>query len=218
VSAAALRLRAAEASVKGAIAAEAAHRAEPQNPRTISSYSTIAPENQINMKNILIPIFVIGVLLTGLYGQVFAEEPPTKLQSVDTDIPAKFTGLITFAYYEEIEEAEKFYTEVMGLNKSYHRPRTRIFQITPTAALGLMDLGAVEDVEIKDKAAGFSFIVQNVDDVDEWAGYLKSKGVEILVEPSDGTRTPVRSVHFLDTDGYDIEIFAWLPNAQMIKK
>ena len=170
------------------------------------------------MKNISTFFLIMVSLLIGLGGRVLALEPPTKLQSVDTDAPANFTGLITFAYYEKIEEAEKFYTEIMGLEKSYHRPRTRIFQITPTAALGLMDVNAVDDVEIEDKAAGFSFIVADVEDVDKWSDYLKSRGVEILVEPSDGTRTPVRSVHFLDTDGYDIEIFAWLPNAQMIKK
>lgn len=163
-------------------------------------------------------ILVVGLLLTGVGGPIFAHEPPTKLQSVDADTPARFAGLITFAYYEKIEEAEAFYTEIMGLEKSYHRPRTRVFQITPTAALGLMDIHAVDDVVIADKAAGFSFIVADVKDVDRWAEYLESKGVEILVDPSDGTRTPVRSVHFLDTDGYDIEIFAWLPNAQMIKK
>lgn len=170
------------------------------------------------MNNIAQSALVIVSLLGGACGPVLALEPPTKLQSVDGESPAAFTGLITFAYYEKIEEAERFYTEIMGLEKSYHRPRTRVFQITPTAALGLMDIHAVEDVEIEDKAAGFSFIVANVQDVDEWSDYLKSKGVEILVEPSDGTRTPVRSVHFLDTDGYDIEIFAWLPDAQMIQR
>ncbi len=170
------------------------------------------------MKDIAEATLITVLLLVGFCGPVSSQEPPTKLQSVDTDTPAKFAGLITFAYYEKIEEAEKFYTEIMGLEKSYHRPRTRVFQITPTAALGLMDLNAVEDVELKDKAAGFSFIVADVEGVDKWATYLKSKGVDILVEPSDGTRTPVRSVHFLDTDGYDIEIFAWLPDAQMIKK
>lgn len=170
------------------------------------------------MKDIAVSTLVTVFLLVGFAAPIAAQDPPTKLQSDETAPPAKFAGLITFAYYEEIEEAEKFYTEIMGLEKSYHRPRTRVFQITPTAALGLMDLNAVDDVELNDKAAGFSFIVSAVEDVDRWADYLKSKGVEILVEPSDGTRTPVRSVHFLDTDGYDIEIFAWLPDAQMIKK
>lgn len=170
------------------------------------------------MKNSSRLILITLSLLVGLCGPSLALEPPTKLQSVDSETPANFTGLITFAYYERIEEAEEFYTEIMGLEKSYHRPRTRVFQITPTAALGLMDVNAVDDVVIEDKAAGFSFIVANVEDVDAWAAYLKSRDVEILVEPSDGTRTPVRSVHFLDTDGYDIEIFAWLPDAQMIKR
>jgi catechol 2,3-dioxygenase-like lactoylglutathione lyase family enzyme len=170
------------------------------------------------MKNIAESTLVTVLLLVGFCGPVSSQEPPTKLQSADTDPPAKFAGLITFAYYEKIEEAEKFYTEIMGLEKSYHRPRTRVFRITPTAALGLMDLNAVDDVELEDKAAGFSFIVSDLEDVDKWADYLKSRGVEILVEPSDGTRTPVRSVHFLDTDGYDIEIFGWLPNAEIIKK
>lgn len=65
---------------------------------------------------------------------------------------------------------------------------------------------------------GFSFIVPNTADVDRWYEYLKSHNVNIYAPPSDGTRTPVRSVHFYDPEGYDIEIFAWLPGAEMIKE
>lgn len=143
--------------------------------------------------------------------------PPTKLQQT-TGEAEQLTGLITFAFYKDVEAAEKFYVEIMGLKKSYHRPITRVFQVNDGAAIGLMDVSASPETTIDNKDMGFSFIVQNTSDVDRWYEYLKSHNVEIYSPPSDGTRTPVRSVHFYDPEGYDIEIFAWLPGAEMIKE
>lgn len=146
-----------------------------------------------------------------------AQETPTKLQQI-SEAPEKLSGLITFAFYKDVEAAEKFYVDIMGLTKSYHRPITRVFQVNDGAAIGLMDVSASPETKIDNKDMGFSFIVPNTGDVDLWYDYLKSNNVNIYAEPSNGTRTPVRSVHFYDTEGYDIEIFAWLPDAEMIKK
>lgn len=146
-----------------------------------------------------------------------AQGTPTELQSL-TETPEKLTGLITFAFYKDVEAAEDFYMDIMGLKKSYHRDITRVFQVNDGAAIGLMDHAASPDTEIDNKDMGFSFIVDSVDDVDRWYEYLKSHNVNIYAPPSDGTRTPVRSVHFYDPEGYDIEIFAWLPDAEMIKE
>ncbi|MDG1438985.1 MAG: VOC family protein [Emcibacteraceae bacterium] len=143
--------------------------------------------------------------------------PPTSLQQ-PTNKTDRLTGLITFAFYKDVEAAEKFYVDIMGLKKSYHRPITRVFQVNDGAAIGLMDVSASPDTKIDNKDMGFSFIVEETADVDRWYEYLKSKNVNIYAPPSNGTRTPVRSVHFYDTEGYDIEIFAWLADAQMIKE
>lgn len=162
------------------------------------------------MKNI-----VTALLFIALASSVQAQETPTALQNTASEEP--LTGLITFAFYKDVEAAESFYVNIMGLEKSYHRDITRVFQVTPGAAIGLMDHAASPDTNIDNKDMGFSFIVPNTEDVDRWYEYLKSHKVNIYAPPSDGTRTPVRSVHFYDPEGYDIEIFAWLPNAEMIK-
>lgn len=145
------------------------------------------------------------------------DTPPTNLQNISQETDP-LTGLITFAFYKDVETAEKFYVDIMGLKKSYHRPITRVLQVNHGAAIGLMDVSASPDTKIDNKDMGFSFIVSNTEDVDRWYEYLITHNVEIYAPPSDGTRTPVRSVHFYDTEGYDIEIFAWLPDAQMIKQ
>jgi catechol 2,3-dioxygenase-like lactoylglutathione lyase family enzyme len=165
------------------------------------------------MKNFIIQIAVL--LLIPIVS--FAQQTPTQLQS-NFEAPAKLTGLITFAFYKDVEAAENFYVDIMGLKKSYHRPITRVFQVNDGAAIGLMDVSASPDTKIDNKDMGFSFIVETTADVDRWYEYLQSKNVNIYAPPSDGTRTPVRSVHFYDTEGYDIEIFAWLPDAEMIKE
>ncbi len=160
--------------------------------------------------------YIIATLLFIIPSAALTQEPPTALQQTSNDAP--LSGLITFAFYKDVEAAEDFYVNIMGLKKSYHRDITRVFQVTPGAAIGLMDHAAAPDVELNNKDMGFSFIVANTDDVDRWYEYLKSQDVNIYAPPSDGTRTPVRSVHFYDTEGYDIEIFAWLPDAEMIKE
>ncbi len=157
------------------------------------------------------------ILLIFLIFSSVAQQQPTNLQSSKA-APEKLTGLITFAFYKDVEAAEKFYVEIMGLSKSYHRDITRVFQVNEGAAIGLMDVSASPETTIDNKDMGFSFIVSSVDDVDRWYEYLKSHNVDIYAPPSDGTRTPVRSVHFYDPEGYDIEIFAWLPGAEMIKE
>lgn len=144
-----------------------------------------------------------------------AQNTPTDLQST-TERPNALTGLITFAFYKDVEAAEKFYVDVMGLTKSYHRPITRVFQVNDGAAIGLMDVSASPETTIDNKDMGFSFIIDNTEDVDRWYEYLLSHNVAVYAPPSNGTRTPVRSVHFYDTEGYDIEIFAWLPGAETI--
>ncbi len=161
----------------------------------------------------LAKIFAACMLVSA---SAYAQTPPTSLQTTATDAP--LTGLITFAFYKDVETAEDFYINVMGLEKSYHRDITRVFQVTPGAAIGLMDHAASPDTIIDNKDMGFSFIVANTADVDRWYEYLKSLNVNIYAPPNNGTRTPVRSVHFYDPEGYDVEIFAWLPNAEMIKE
>ena len=161
---------------------------------------------------------IITLIIIALYSSYsVAQEPPTSLQSNVTE-DAKFTGLVTFAFYKDIEAGDKFYSEIMGLTKTYQRSATRIFRISPTSAIGLMDLNAVEGAEVMNKDMGFSFLIEKTEDVDRWYEYLISKGVEVYAKPSNGTRTPVRSVHFYDSDGYDIEIFGWLPGAEMFEK
>lgn len=160
---------------------------------------------------------ITTVIITWFANITQAQQPPTVLQTT-LEQPERLSGLITFAFYKDVEAAENFYVNIMGLKKSYHRSITRIFQVTPGAAIGLMDVAASPETKINNKDMGFSFIVEKTEDVDRWYHYLINHGVNIYAKPSDGTRTPVRSVHFYDPEGYDIEIFAWLPNAQMIMK
>ena len=122
-------------------------------------------------KNIYITTIIILFCASAI-----AQEPPTSLQS-NVTVDAKFTGLVTFAFYKDIEAGDKFYSEIIGLTKTYQRSATRIFRISPTAAIGLMDLNAVEGAEVMNKDMGFSFLIEKMEDVDRWYEYLISKGV-----------------------------------------
>ena len=130
-------------------------------------------------------------------------------QSSSTTPP--LTGSIVFLYYEDIERAATFYGKTLGLEETYHRPQVRgVYAVTPSSAVGL--IGAVRggNLDLTTKTAGVSFIVDELGDVDRWYARLESRGVK-AERPSNGTETPVRSVQFTDPEGYEMEVFAWLP-------
>ena len=120
------------------------------------------------------------------------------------------TGSIVFLYYEDIERAATFYGETLGLEETYHRPQVRVYAVTPSSAVGLIGVVRGGNLDLMTKTAGVSFIVDELDDVDRWYARLESRGVE-AEPPSNGTETPVRSVQFMDPEGYEMEVFAWLP-------
>ena len=97
------------------------------------------------------------------------------------------------------------------LKKTYHSQANRVFQITPDASIGIMDVNKADKRSLVTKTSAVSFIVKNLKDVDKWNQILKKRNVNVTTPPSNGTSTPVRSVQFTDPEGYEMEIFAWLP-------
>ncbi len=137
--------------------------------------------------------------------------PQVSAQSVSPGDAPPLTGSIVFLYYQDIDRAARFYGETLGLKQTYYRPQVRVFAVTPSAAVGIIDVLGGGNRSLSSKTAGVSLIVENLDDVDRWFALLESRGVNVTEPPSDGTDTPVRSVQFTDPEGYEMEVFAWLP-------
>jgi catechol 2,3-dioxygenase-like lactoylglutathione lyase family enzyme len=121
----------------------------------------------------------------------------------------RLTGSIIFLYYEDLDRAAAFYGETLGLEETYQQTGVRVFSVTPSAALGLIDVARADDMSLASKTAFVAFIVEELDEVDRWHALLASQGVEVT-DIVNGTETPARSFWFEDPGGYTVELFAWL--------
>jgi predicted enzyme related to lactoylglutathione lyase len=112
-------------------------------------------------------------------------------------------GLITFFYYDNLEEAVRFYTEVMGFDLVIDQVWSKIFKVAEKAHVGLVDgrKGYHRPSSVKPV-----MLTVLVPDVDAWYGRLKRLGVKTLSEPKDSEELNLRMFLLEDPEGYVIEI------------
>jgi catechol 2,3-dioxygenase-like lactoylglutathione lyase family enzyme len=125
---------------------------------------------------------------------------------------ALMDGTITFFYYEDLEAQLPFYEGLLELEKTMDEGWVKIYRITPTSSVGLVEQGhGFHDVS-DDKPAMLSMVTG---DVDAWYERLVAAKVRILKElpppgsDSDPDRAPVRGFIVEDPGGYTIEFFSW---------
>lgn len=116
-------------------------------------------------------------------------------------------GQVTFLYFNDIDAAARFYGGTLGLAKTFDLGWVRIFALSPTSSVGLVDGKSGAHRPAAEKPVMVSLVV---DDADRWYAYLKGRGVEIKEPPSDGTRVRVRAFGFSDPEGHTLEVFQWL--------
>ena len=121
------------------------------------------------------------------------------------------TGQVTFLYYDDLPEAERFYREVLGLSTSFELDWVKIFSLSSGSSVGLVNAtrGSLRPSGVgTDKPVMVSLVVAR-EDVDRWHSYLKSKGVEVGEGPKVGADGRVLAFAFKDPGGYNLEVFAW---------
>lgn len=116
-------------------------------------------------------------------------------------------GQVTFLYFNDIDAAAHFYGETLGLAKTFDLGWVKIFALSPTSSVGLVDGKSGAHRPAPEKPVMLSLVV---DDADRWYAYLKGRGVQIKEPPSDGTRVRVRAFGFIDPEGHTLEVFQWL--------
>ena len=128
-------------------------------------------------------------------------------------LPARAT--ITFLYYRDLEAAAAFYEEVLGLPLVVHQrlPESpdfcRIYRISPTAFVGLVDERHGAHRADEGKAVNLSFVV---DDVDAWHAHVQAHGATISRPPRDSPALHIRAFMALDPGGYTLEFETFLPD------
>ena len=115
-------------------------------------------------------------------------------------------GSITFFYYDDLDEASRFYGETMGFEKVLDVGFAQLFKIYDNVHVGLVDGsgGSMRPAEYKSVMLSFF-----VDDVDEWYNMLRNKGLD-LNPPEEPDYLKMKVLIFKDPEGYTLELLEWL--------
>jgi imidazolonepropionase-like amidohydrolase/catechol 2,3-dioxygenase-like lactoylglutathione lyase family enzyme len=174
----------------------------------------------------------IGSLEVGKYADIvaLAADPTKDIKALHTillvmkggDIyrdsllaPAKSPSInatVTFFYYKNLDAAASFYRDLLGLDTTMDVEWVKIFQVSATSSIGLVQDGRGFHPVSDDKPAMLSIVT---DDVDAWYQKLVDANVPILKalppadSPTDPDRAPVRGFVAEDPGGYTVEFFTW---------
>ncbi len=118
---------------------------------------------------------------------------------------------LVFFYYPDLEEAEKFYGDVLGLEKVLDYGFAKIYRISQSTFIGLVDETKGMHDPSEPKTVTLSFVTQ---EIDQWYQYLKNQGVEIRNPLKDASRHPTRGFVAYDPAGYFLEFERFLEHSQ----
>jgi catechol 2,3-dioxygenase-like lactoylglutathione lyase family enzyme len=118
---------------------------------------------------------------------------------------------LVFLYYEDLVSAEDFYQNVLGLEKVLDYGFAKLFRISITTYVGLVDEQKGMHRATEPKTVTLSFVTE---EIDEWYGYLKDKGVKMRGDLRDSTRHPTRGFVAYDPEGYFLEFERFLDFSQ----
>jgi lactoylglutathione lyase len=109
---------------------------------------------------------------------------------------------ITFVYFEDFPAAVIFYRDVLGFPIRIDQGWSKIFQVSTTGYIGLVD-----EKRGYHKASPVKPIILcfRVPDVDAWHRFLLEKGVKVLGEPTDHHELGIRAFFVQDTEGHVLE-------------
>lgn len=146
------------------------------------------------------------ILLVMKGGDIYRDSLPDPTKS------ALINATITFFYYKDLDEAVRFYRDLVGLDATMDEEWVKIFQVSATSSIGLVLDGRGFHPVSDDKPAMLSLVTN---DVDAWYQKLVQADVPILKalppadSPTDPGRAPVRGFVAEDPGGYTVEFFTW---------
>ncbi|MDJ0959307.1 MAG: VOC family protein [Acidimicrobiia bacterium] len=117
-----------------------------------------------------------------------------------------FEQQVTFVSVSDLERSTSFYRDVLGLPLALDQGDCRIFEVTPTAFVGVCvraDAVSPEGV----------IVTLVTDDVDGWHDHLMAAGVRCERPPNHNEKYDLYQAFYRDPDGYLIEIQRFLDPA-----
>lgn len=110
---------------------------------------------------------------------------------------------ITFLYYRDLERAEAFYREILGLPLVIDQGFAKIFRLADGAHVGLVDEARGMNDWHPDKSVQLCL---RVPDVDAWYVWAEAARLSNLLGMFDNEKIGIRAFVFEDPEGYQIEI------------
>lgn len=122
--------------------------------------------------------------------------------------PFSITENILMFYYKNLSAALPFYEETLGLTRTFDEDWVKIYQLTATSSIGLIQEGEGAFHRAQTDNAVMLNIV--TEDVDAWYGYLKrDPGIVFLKDVYNSDQAHIRAFLIEDPEGYSIEFFQW---------
>ncbi len=113
-----------------------------------------------------------------------------------------------FFYYHDLEEASRFYGEVLKLDLELDREWAKIYRIGEDSHVGLVDARRGSHKPSHEKPVRLQIMVH---DADAWYSYLKEQGVYIERDsPKVGKELHIKAFTIHDPEEYAVEICEYI--------
>ena len=116
-------------------------------------------------------------------------------------------GMFTFTYYDDLDEAERFFRDVMGFEKVIDVDFAKVYRVAGNSHVGLVDSSKGFLKTSEDKPVMLTFVV---DDIEAWNQRLKEANVEITQPPKEAAYLRMKTMLFKDPEGYVLEVLEFL--------
>ena len=111
-------------------------------------------------------------------------------------------------YYNKIEEATKFYKEMLGFTLKLDRDWVKIFEYASNCHIGLVGKGKGSHKIMDEKSARLQLMVE---DVQAWHDYAKTKGLNPNRDkPKPGATLKIKAFSIQDPGGYTVEFCEYI--------
>jgi len=117
--------------------------------------------------------------------------------------PAQITSQVVFLYYDNLEEAAKFYSQVMGFELVEDQGWAKIYQSSASSFIGIVDGARGHHPTRSENSVA---IALGVSDVMVWYQHLVDHNVTIKTQPGFHEGIQVEGFFAQDPGGYTIEI------------
>ena len=112
----------------------------------------------------------------------------------------------------DLKTCEQFYTDLLGMRVEWRPDADNVYLTSGADNLALHRIAGPHAEAGQQRLDHLGFMLQRIEQVDDWYAFLKAKGVRIVKEPRTH-RDGARSFYCLDPDGNTVQLIYHPPLA-----